>query len=122
MTTPLDEKLEPVYQEVLRRNPGELEFHQAVREVLECLGPVMVKHPEFVNQKIIERICEPERQIIFRVPWQDDRGEVQIKDLRLGAELAGGIASRSEYASQRLAQFSVPEADLVSAVAKALRP
>jgi glutamate dehydrogenase (NADP+) len=57
---------------VLRRNPGELEFHQAVREVLECLGPVMVKHPEFVSQKIIERICEPERQIIFRVPWQDD--------------------------------------------------
>jgi len=78
MTTPLDEKLEPIYQEVLRRNPGELEFHQAVREVLECLGPVMVKHPEFVSQKIIERICEPERQIIFRVPWQDDKGEVQI--------------------------------------------
>jgi histidyl-tRNA synthetase len=50
------------------------------------------------------------------------RGEVQIKDLRLGAELAGGIASRAEYASQRLAQFSVPEADLVSAVAKALKP
>jgi len=50
------------------------------------------------------------------------RGEVQIKDLRLGAELAGGIASRAEYASQRLAQFSVPEADLVSAVAKALTP
>ena len=78
MTTPLDEKLEPIYQEVLRRNPGELEFHQAVREVLECLGPVLDKHPEFVKQKIIERICEPERQIIFRVPWQDDKGEVQI--------------------------------------------
>jgi glutamate dehydrogenase (NADP+) len=78
MTTPLDEKLEPIYQEVLRRNAGELEFHQAVREVLECLGPVMVKHPEFVDKKIIERICEPERQIIFRVPWQDDKGEVQI--------------------------------------------
>ncbi|MCG3168600.1 MAG: NADP-specific glutamate dehydrogenase [Pseudomonadales bacterium] len=75
---PLDEKLEPIFQEVLRRNPGELEFHQAVREVLECLGPVMVKHPEFVDQKVIERICEPERQIIFRVPWQDDKGEVQI--------------------------------------------
>ncbi len=75
---PLDEKLEPIFQEVLRRNPGELEFHQAVREVLECLGPVMVKHPEFVEHKVIERICEPERQIIFRVPWQDDKGEVQI--------------------------------------------
>jgi len=75
---PLDEKLEPIYQEVLKRNPGELEFHQAVREVLECLGPVLVKHPEFAELKVIQRICEPERQIIFRVPWQDDRGEVQI--------------------------------------------
>ena len=52
--------------------PGEAEFHQAVREVLESLGPVLAKHPEFIERKIIERICEPERQIIFRVPWQDD--------------------------------------------------
>lgn len=74
----LDEQLEFIYQAVLRRNPGEVEFHQAVREVLECLGPVLVKHPEFADKKVIERICEPERQIIFRVPWQDDRGEVQI--------------------------------------------
>ncbi len=74
----LDEKLEPVFQEVLHRNPGEVEFHQAVREVVECLGPVLVKHPEFADKKVIERICEPERQIIFRVPWQDDKGEVQI--------------------------------------------
>jgi glutamate dehydrogenase (NADP+) len=78
MTLHLDEKVEGIYQEVLRRNPGEVEFHQAVREVLECLGPVVVKHPEFTERKIIERICEPERQIIFRVPWQDDKGEVQI--------------------------------------------
>lgn len=78
MTTQLDEKVETIYQEVLRRNPGEVEFHQAVREVLECLGPVLVKHPEFADRKIIQRICEPERQIIFRVPWQDDKGEVQI--------------------------------------------
>jgi glutamate dehydrogenase/leucine dehydrogenase len=49
-----------------------------VKEVLESLGPVLVKYPEFAEQKIIERICEPERQIIFRVPWQDDRGEVHI--------------------------------------------
>ena len=74
----IDEKLEPVYQEVLRRNPGEIEFHQAVREVLESLGPVLVKHPEFAQRKIIQRICEPERQIIFRVPWQNDQGEVHI--------------------------------------------
>ena len=76
--TKLDEKVEPIYQEVLKRNPGETEFHQAVREVIESLGPVLVKHPEFCHHKIIERICEPERQIIFRVPWQDDKGEVHI--------------------------------------------
>ncbi|MGE4344639.1 MAG: NADP-specific glutamate dehydrogenase [Geoalkalibacter sp.] len=78
MTVHLDEKVAPIYQEVLRRNPGETEFHQAVREVLECLGPVLVKHPEFSHHSIIERICEPERQIIFRVPWQDDKNQVQI--------------------------------------------
>ena len=74
----LEEKLEAIYQQVKARNPGEDEFHQAVKEVLESLGPVLVKYPEFARQKIIERICEPERQIIFRVPWQDDKGEVHI--------------------------------------------
>src|SRR5680860_158117 len=74
----LDEKVEPIFDEIMRRNAGEVEFHQAVREVLESLGPVLAKHPEFAEHKIIERICEPERQIIFRVPWQDDRGEVHI--------------------------------------------
>ncbi len=78
MVAQIDEKVEPMYQEVVKRNPGEVEFHQAVREVLECLGPVLVKYPEFGHHKIIERICEPERQIIFRVPWQDDKGEVHI--------------------------------------------
>jgi glutamate dehydrogenase (NADP+) len=78
MAAGLDEKLEPIFQDVLRRNPGETEFHQAVREVLESLGPVLVKFPELADQKIIQRICEPERQIIFRVPWQDDRGQIQI--------------------------------------------
>ncbi|OQY16571.1 MAG: glutamate dehydrogenase [Desulfobacteraceae bacterium 4572_35.1] len=78
MTSAIDEKIEPLFQEVLNRNPGETEFHQAVREVLESLGPVLVKYPEFAHHKIIERICEPERQIIFRVPWIDDKGQVQI--------------------------------------------
>lgn len=78
MTVKLDEKLEPIFQDVLHRNPGESEFHQAVHEVLETLGPVLVKYPEFADKKIIQRICEPERQIIFRVPWQDDSGEIQI--------------------------------------------
>jgi glutamate dehydrogenase (NADP+) len=76
--TQLDEKVDPIYAEVVKRNPGETEFHQSVREVLESLGPVLAKYPEFTEHKIIQRICEPERQIIFRIPWQDDRGEVQI--------------------------------------------
>ncbi len=69
---------DPIFREVLERNPGEAEFHQAVREVLETLGPVLEKHPEFVERKIIQRICEPERQVMFRVPWQDDSGEIHI--------------------------------------------
>jgi glutamate dehydrogenase (NADP+) len=74
----LTERLEAIYQEVVARNPGEAEFHQAVKEVLDSLGPVLVKYPEFAEKRIIRRICEPERQLIFRVAWQDDRGEVQI--------------------------------------------
>ncbi len=74
----LDEKLEPIFADVLRRNPGEAEFHQAVREVLESLGAVIAKHPDYTQDALIERICEPERQVIFRVPWVDDRGRVQI--------------------------------------------
>ena len=73
-----ESRIESIFQQVVRRNPGEDEFHQAVREVLETLGPVLQKHPEYAEHKIIERICEPERQIIFRVPWQDDQGQVQI--------------------------------------------
>ena len=74
----MDEKLEPIWDEVIRRNPGETEFHQAVREVMDSLGTVIAKHPEFADHRIIERICEPERQVIFRVPWQDDDGTVHI--------------------------------------------
>ena len=76
--TTLDEKVDAIFREVIQRNPGETEFHQAVREVLESLGPVLVKYPDLAQHKVIERICEPERQIIFRVPWTDDSGEVQI--------------------------------------------
>ena len=72
------EKLQPVLDQVLLRNAGEPEFHQAVREVLESLGPVIAKHPDYLEHALIERICEPERQIIFRVPWVDDKGQVQI--------------------------------------------
>ena len=74
----LHELLESTYDSVVKRNPGEAEFHQATREVLESIAPVLRKHPEYAEHKIIERICEPERQIIFRVPWEDDNGVVQI--------------------------------------------
>jgi glutamate dehydrogenase (NADP+) len=74
----LNPKLNDIYDEVLRRNAGEQEFHQAVREVFESLGPVVDKHPEYLEASILQRICEPERQIIFRIPWVDDQGKVQI--------------------------------------------
>jgi len=67
-----------VLDTVKKRNHEEPEFHQAVKEVLETLEPVMKKHPEFEEAGILERIVEPERQIIFRVPWQDDKGKVQV--------------------------------------------
>lgn len=72
------EKLEPILEDVLHRNAGEIEFHQAVREVLESVGRVIAKRPYYADNALIERICEPERQIIFRVPWVDDQGRVQI--------------------------------------------
>lgn len=74
----MEPSLISVRDEVFRRNPGETEFHQAVLEVFDSLEPVLRKHPEFRDAAILERICEPERQIIFRVPWVDDKGQVQI--------------------------------------------
>ena len=74
----LHEKLYDIYEEVARRNAGETEFHQAVYEILTSLGPVVSKHPEYAEAEVIRRLCEPERQIIFRVPWIDDQGVVQI--------------------------------------------
>ena len=74
----MERVLTRVRDDVFRRNPGETEFHQAVVEVFESLAPVLRKHPEFAEAAILQRICEPERQIIFRVPWVDDKGQVQI--------------------------------------------
>ena len=70
--------LESVYEKVEKRNPGEKEFLQALYEVLESLIPVVEKRPDLVEAGIIDRIVEPERQIIFRVPWVDDNGKVQV--------------------------------------------
>ncbi|WP_286961719.1 Glu/Leu/Phe/Val dehydrogenase dimerization domain-containing protein, partial [Arsenicicoccus sp. UBA2120] len=71
-------RLETVRETILRRNPGEVEFHQAVDEVLVSLGPVLERRPDYVDASILERLAEPERQIIFRVPWVDDHGRVQV--------------------------------------------
>jgi len=63
---------------VIARNPGETEFHQAVQEVVESLMPFIAENPKYKHAKILERITEPERVIMFRVPWLDDNGEIQI--------------------------------------------
>jgi len=74
MNTYTSEKL----AEVKAKNPNEPEFHQAVEEVLESLALVLEKHPEYRTAKIIERMVEPERVIMFRVPWSDDRGQIHV--------------------------------------------
>lgn len=73
-----DTVIKSVYEQVLKRNPGEPEFHQAVKEILESLGPVLDKHPEYIKAAIPQLIVEPERQITFRVPWQDDKGNLNV--------------------------------------------
>ncbi|MGW2617830.1 NADP-specific glutamate dehydrogenase [Streptomyces sp. NPDC001500] len=70
--------IEAVYAAVCRRNPGENEFHQAVGEVLHTLAPALQAHPEYVDAFVADRLCEPERQLIFRVPWVDDAGRVLV--------------------------------------------
>ncbi len=70
--------LQDVLNMVERRNTGEPEFLQAVHEVVETLEPVVQRHKKYQEQRILERIAEPERQIVFRVPWQDDQGRVHV--------------------------------------------
>jgi len=64
--------------ELIAKNPGEKEFHQAVREVLDSVAPYITSYPHLLDLKIMERIVEPERIIIFRVPWMDDKGEIHV--------------------------------------------
>ncbi|MGW2895972.1 NADP-specific glutamate dehydrogenase [Streptomyces sp. NPDC001212] len=80
MTTRPDTKtqLASLLAEIERRNPAQPEFHQAAHEVLETLAPVIAARPEYVEAGLVERLCEPERQIIFRVPWQDDHCRVHV--------------------------------------------
>ena len=70
--------VEEVFDKVKARDPDQPEFHQAVWEVLETLDPVLERHPEFKQAKVLERMCEPERMVVFRVPWLDDNGDVQV--------------------------------------------
>jgi glutamate dehydrogenase (NADP+) len=70
--------LDSVMETVMARNAGQTEFQQAVKEVLDSLEPVLEKHPEYVEARIVDRIVEPERQIMFRVPWQDDKGQIHV--------------------------------------------
>jgi glutamate dehydrogenase (NADP+) len=70
--------VDEVYAKVLERNPGESEFHQAVKEIFDSLVPVFAKHPKYKEAGILERLVEPERMITFRVPWVDDNGKVQV--------------------------------------------
>jgi len=70
--------VESVLELVIRRNPGEPEFHQAAEEVLQALKPVIDRHPEYEKNRILERFVEPERVMIFRVPWVDDRNQIQV--------------------------------------------
>ncbi|MDY5158914.1 NADP-specific glutamate dehydrogenase [Actinotignum timonense] len=67
-----------VYDQVVAANPGEPEFHQAVREVFDSIAPVLDAHPEYADQAILERLVEPERIIAFRVPWVDDAGKIRV--------------------------------------------
>lgn len=70
--------VQSVLESVIRKNAGEPEFHQAVREVLDCLAPVFERHPEYEEARILDRLTEPERVIMFRVPWQDDKNRIQV--------------------------------------------
>ncbi len=74
----MDEYVSKLMTNVKAKNPAEPEFHQAVQEVAESLSPVLDRHPEYRKAKILERILEPERVFMFRVPWQDDQGNYQV--------------------------------------------
>jgi glutamate dehydrogenase (NADP+) len=73
-----EEKVKAFMKKVVNDNPGEPEFHQAVEEVVKSLMPYLEKNPKYLEAKILERIVEPERTILFRVPWLDDKGNVQV--------------------------------------------
>jgi len=74
----MEKNVEDFMKKVIEKNPGEKEFHQAVREVAESVMPFVERNPKYKKAKILERMVEPERVIMFRVPWVDDTGEIQV--------------------------------------------
>jgi len=70
--------IESALNSVVEKNPNEPEFHQAVKEVLESLEPVFQRYPKYEQQRILERLTEPERTILFRIPWLDDKGVIRV--------------------------------------------
>src|SRR5660397_298722 len=74
----MDSNLISLLDRVRADNPSEPEFYQAVEEVLDTLAPLITKHPEYRVNKLLERMVESERTIIFRIPWVEDQGEVQV--------------------------------------------
>ncbi|WP_256757995.1 NADP-specific glutamate dehydrogenase [Cohnella sp. WQ 127256] len=77
-STAAKQYVQTVYEAVIKRNPHESEFHQAVKEILDSLTPVFAKHPKYMEHGILERLVEPERVVYFRVPWVDDKGKTQV--------------------------------------------
>ena len=78
MNTSVKEYVEQFMADIVAKNPGEVEFHQAVKEVVESVAPYILENPQLVKMKVLERSAEPERVIMIRVPWVNDRGEVMI--------------------------------------------
>ena len=98
-----DDYIDEIMARVVTKNPAEPEFHQAVQEVLESLRLVLERHPEFVRARIVERMVEPERVVMFRVPWFDDQGEIQVnRGFRIQMNSAiGPYKGGSALSSQR---------------------
>lgn len=78
MSNVYEQKINDFMAKVIAKNPSEVEFHQAVHEVVESIIPFIEENPQYADAKILDRIVEPERVLMFRVPWLDDKGEVQV--------------------------------------------
>ena len=74
----MDNSLNSYMEKVISRNPSQPEFHQAVEEVLESIWPFLDKNPHYMHANILDRLVEPERVLMFRVPWKDDKGNIQV--------------------------------------------